>query len=132
MYLLDTNIFIYYSKNSYPNLTAKIFSMDPDDLYVSSLTVIELEYGAEKSKYGARTREKIMTLLAPFHFLNFTSQDAITSGKIRGMLEKKGTIIGPYDTLIAGQALSRGLVLITHNTKEFSRIPDIAIEDWVL
>ena len=132
MYLLDTNLFIYYMKNSYPNLTEKIFSMNPDDLYVSSLTVFELEYGAEKSNYGAGTREKIMTLLAPFHFLNFTSRDAITSGRIRGMLEKKGTIIGAYDTFIAGQALSRGLVLVTHNTREFKRVPDLAIEDWVL
>ena len=131
MYLLDTNIFIYYMKNSYPNLTAKIFSMNPKDLYISSLTVFELEYGAGKSNYGARTREKIMTLLAPFQFLNFTSQDAITSGKIRAILEKKGAGIGPYDTLIAGQALSRGLVLVTHNTKEFSRIPNLTIEDWV-
>lgn len=132
MYLLDTNIFIYYMKNSYPKLTEKIFSLEPKELFVSAITIFEIEYGAEKSNYGARTRDKLYTLLSPFNFLNFTSQDAITSGRIRTMLEKNGTPIGTYDTLIAGQALSRGLTLVTHNTGEFNRIPNLVIEDWVL
>lgn len=132
MYLLDTNIFIYYMKNSYLHLTEKIFSMNPDNLYISSITLFELEYGAEKSSWGARTREKIYTLLSPFHFLNFTSQDAIGSGRVRAILEKEGTPIGAYDTLIAGQALSRGLTLVTHNTREFKRVSDLILEDWVL
>ncbi len=132
MYLLDTNIFIYYMKNSYPKLTEKIFSLNPEGLFISSITLFELEYGAEKSSWGAKTRGKLYTLLSPFHFLNYTSQDAIESGRIKGMLEKKETPIGAYDILIAGQAISRGLILVTHNTKEFSRIPNLVVEDWVL
>ncbi len=132
MYLLDTNIFVYYMKNSYPNMTARLFSMNPDKLFISALTVCELEYGAEKSNWGARTRDKLYTILAPFQILNFTSRDAIASGRIRGMLEKKGTPIGTYDTLIAGQALSRGLILVTHNTREFKRVENLIVEDWTL
>ncbi len=132
MYFLDTNIFIYYMKNSYPHLTEKIFSMNPDNLFLSSITLFELEYGAEKSSWGAKTREKLYTLLSPFHFLNFTSQDAVESGRVRAVLEKDGPPIGIYDTLIAGQALSRDLILVTHNTREFNRVPNLSIEDWVL
>lgn len=132
MYLIDTNIFVYYMKNTYPDMTAKILSMNPAELFISSISLCELEYGAEKSNWGERTRNNLYTLLAPFNFLNFSSQDAIVSGRIRGMLEKKGTPIGTYDTLIAGQALSRGLILVTHNTKEFNRIPNLVVEDWVL
>ena len=130
MYLLDTNIFIYYIKNRYPQLTHHIFSLNPNVLFLSTITVFELEYGAEKSNWGQRTRENLATMLAPFHFLDFTTEDAVIAGKIRGFLEKQGTGIGPYDTLIASQALSRNLTLVTHNTAEFSRVPNLRLEDW--
>lgn len=132
MYLLDTNICIYIMKNSYPALTQKVFSYDPSDLCISSITVFELEYGAAKSNWGYKTRQSMQMFLAPFNILDFDSKDAASAGIIRGFLEKQGSPIGPYDVQIAGQAVARSLVLVTHNAGEFSRIPGIKVEDWVV
>lgn len=130
MYLLDTNICIYFMKNTYPALTEKLLSSDPTDLLISSVTVFELAYGAEKSNWGERNREKLALFLAPFNILPFAADDAIVAGRIRSSLEKQGSPIGPYDVQIAAQAFSRGLTLVTHNTSEFCRIPNLKLEDW--
>lgn len=132
MYLLDTNICIYFMKNAYPSLTQKLLSLHPSDLMISSVTVFELEYGAAKSKWGERTRQKLAMFLAPFTILPFTPDDAIRAGAIRAQLEKQGATIGPYDVQLAGQAISRKLVFVTHNTAEFNRIPNLMLEDWVI
>ena len=118
-------------KNTYPSLTQKLLSMNPSDLMISSVTIFELEYGAAKSNWGERTRQKLVMFLAPFNILPFTADDAIYAGDIRGQLEKQGSIIGPYDVQLAGQALSRNLTFVTHNTGEFSRVPNLRLEDWV-
>ena len=132
MYLLDTNICIFLMKNQYPKLTQKLLSCSPADIAISSITVFELEYGAEKSNWGDRTRQKLAMFLAPFNILPFSTDDAVSAGKIRGYLEKQGMIIGPYDIQIAAQGLSRDLTVVTHNTSEFSRVPNLKIEDWVI
>lgn len=132
MYLLDTNICIYFMKNTYPNLTQKLLSIDPSDLMISSVTVFELEYGAAKSNWGQQTRQKLMMFLAPFNIIPFNTDDAIYAGNIRAQLEKQGSKIGPYDVQLASQALSRNLTLITHNTKEFNRVLNLRIEDWAI
>lgn len=132
MYLLDTNICIYFMKNTYPNLTQKLLSIDPSDLMISSFTVFELEYGAAKSNWGQQTRQKLMMFLAPFNIIPFNTDDAIYAGNIRAQLEKQGLKIGPYNVQLASQALSRNLTLITHNTKEFNRVLNLRIEDWVI
>lgn len=69
--------------------------------------------------------------LAPFTILSFDAGDAVTAGMIRSFLEKQGTIIDPYDIQIAAQGLTRGLTVITHNVNEFSRVPNLKVEDWV-
>ena len=132
MYLLDTNVCIYFMKDQFPQLTNKFLSLDPSDLLISAITVFELEYGAEKSKWGDQTRQKLAMFLAPFNILPFSTEDAVSAGRIRGYLEKRGMIIGPYDIQIAAQSLSRGLTLVTHNTKEFSRVPNLRLEDWIV
>ena len=131
-YLLDTNICIYLLKDSSPALTKRIFSQNPEDMAVSAITMYELEYGAAKSRWSERTRQRLAMFLAPFHVLPFTSEDAAFAGQIRGFLEKKGTPIGPYDLLIAAQGYARGLTVLTHNVKEFSRVPELKVEDWTL
>lgn len=131
MYLLDTNICIYFMKNAYPLLTEKLLSCDPANLLISSITVFELEYGAAKSSWGEKTRQKVAMFLAPFNILPFTADDAVAAGKIRSYLERQGTPIGPYDIQIAAQGLSRNITIITHNTGEFCRIPNLRLEDWV-
>ena len=132
MYLLDTNVCIYFMKNTYPRLTQRLLSHNPSELLISSLTVLELEYGAEKSNWGDRTRQKMALFLAPFTILPFETNDALSAARIRACLERQGIIIGAYDIQIAAQGLSRGLTVVTHNTGEFSRIPELKLEDWVL
>lgn len=131
MYLLDTNICIYVLKNSYPALTEKVFSFSPSLIAMSSVTVFELEYGAAKSNWGQRTRQRLSQFIAPFTVLPFDDDDAVTAGRIRGFLEKQSITIGPYDYQIAAQGISKGLTVVTHNTREFERIPGIILEDWV-
>ena len=132
MYMLDTNICIYVMKNAYPALTQKVLSFDPSNLCISSITVFELEYGAAKSNWGEKTRQSMQMFLAPFNIIGFDSKDAASAGIVRGFLEKQGSPIGPYDVQIAGQAVAKSLTLITHNIGEFSRVPGIKVEDWVV
>ena len=131
MYLLDTNICIYFMKNTYPELTQRLLSHDPSELLISSLTVMELEYGAEKSNWGEKTRKKLALFLAPFTMLSFDANDALSAAKIRAYLERLGVVIGAYDIQIAAQGMARKLTVVTHNTGEFSRIPGLKLEDWV-
>lgn len=131
MYLLDTNTCIYFLKNSFPALTQRLLDTDPQMLFISSITVYELAYGAEKSKWGEKTRQKLAMFLAPFTILSFDSEDATVAGRVRGILEQQGTPIGPYDVQIAAQALAKGLTVLTHNVGEFQRVPDLKVEDWV-
>ena len=131
MYLLDTNICIYLMKNTYPALTERVFSHNPSDLLISAITVFELEYGAEKSNWGEKTRHKLAMFLSPFTILPFTTDDAVMAGRLRGYLERQGTPIGPYDILIAAQGVSEELAVVTPNMGEFSRVPDLKLEDWV-
>lgn len=132
MYLLDTNICIYGMKNRYPSLREKLLTINPSEVYVSAVTVAELEYGAAKSKWSERTRDWMYVFLGSFTILPFEVSDAGCYGQIREYLESKGTPIGPYDMMIAAQGISRKYTVVTHNTKEFSRIPGILLEDWVL
>jgi tRNA(fMet)-specific endonuclease VapC len=132
MYLLDTNICIYVMKNSYPELTQKVLSHKPSDLCISSITVYELEYGAAKSNWGDKTRNSMQMFLAPFNIIDFDSKDAAAAGIIRGILEKQGNPIGPYDVQIAGQAVAKSLILVTHNVSEFGKVPNLTVEDWVV
>ena len=132
MYLLDTNICIYAMKGQFPCLNDHLFSLDPADVAISSITVFELEYGAFKSNWGEKTRTNLKLFLAPFVILPFDGNDAVTAGYIRSFLVKQGLTIGPYDVQLAGQALARKLTLVTHNTGEFRRVPQLKTEDWVL
>lgn len=131
MYLLDTNICIYLMKNSFPDLTDRILSLDPSSFYLSSVTVYELEYGAAKSNWGEKTRANMALFLAPFTILPFDAEDAFIAGEVRAYLEQQGTPIGPYDIQIASQALHNNLTLITHNSEEFERVPNLLVEDWI-
>ena len=132
MYLLDTNICIYAMKNKYPDLSQKLFQILPSEVFISSITISEMEYGCSKSKWGDRSRDVMNLFLSAYTILPFDEGDARISGRIRAGLAKTGTPIGPYDIQIAAQGISRGLTVVTHNTKEFERIPDLKLEDWVI
>lgn len=131
MYLLDTNICIYLIKNKFPKLKKRLLKCNPDEVFVSSITVAEMEYGASKSIYREKNREAMLKFFSSFgKILDFTTEDAEVYGIIRAFLEKAGKVIGPYDMQIAAQALSRNLTVVTNNYDEFSRIPDLKVEDW--
>lgn len=131
MYLLDTNICIHVMKNNFPALTERLLSIDPEKVAISSISLYELEYGAAKSNWGERTRENLYAFLSPFTILPFDAKDAACAGRLRALLAKQGSPIGPYDIQIAAQGYARGLTVVTHNIKEFSRIPGLKVEDWV-
>ena len=131
MYLLDSNICIFAMKNTYPALSQKLFRIPPSEIFVSSVTVGELEYGCFKSKWGERTKNIMNLFLAAYTILPFDRDDAAVFGRIRADLAKTGSPIGPYDLQIAAQGISKGLTVVTHNTGEFSRVSGIALEDWV-
>ncbi len=130
MYLLDTNVCIYAMKDRYPALTRKLFQISPDEICVSAVTVGELEYGCSKSRWGERSRSVMNMFLSAYTVLPFEHGDALTFGRLRAELAAKGTPIGPYDIQIAAQGVHRGLIVVTHNTDEFSRVPGILLEDW--
>lgn len=131
MFLLDTNICIYAINGRHPRLTKKLLSVHPSEILVSSITVGEMEYGAAKSHWGERTRQIMHAFLANYDTLPFTEQDAALFGAFRAQLEGAGITIGVLDVMIAAQGIANNLTVVTHNTREFIRIPGIKLEDWV-
>jgi tRNA(fMet)-specific endonuclease VapC len=131
MYLLDTNICIYAIKQK-PNSILKIIKEKSKlGIYISSLTVAELEYGIENSSKIEENRISLLKFLSLFNILSFDDKDAISYGKLKSKLKKEGKIIGPIDMLLAAQAISKNLIFVTNNIKEFERIEHIRLENWV-
>ena len=131
-YLFDTNICVYFLKGLYPVLPTKMLSVQPVDIKVPAIVKAELLYGAEKSIRRAENLEKISAFLYPFEIIPFNDAAAVFYGTIRAYLEKKGQPIGPNDLIIAATALANNAVLITNNTKEFARIPELKLENWTI
>jgi tRNA(fMet)-specific endonuclease VapC len=130
-YLLDTNICIYIIKRKPVNVFEKFKSLSIGTIGISSITLAELQYGIMKSSDPKKNQKALDKFLTPLEILDFDYYATIEYGKIRAELEKKGTPIGPLDTLIASHAMSLELILVTNNVKEFERIPDLKIENWV-
>jgi tRNA(fMet)-specific endonuclease VapC len=131
MYLLDTNICIYIIKKKPIEVLKKLKTKSKKDIYISSITVAELEYGVAKSKYPEKNKISLIEFLSIFNILNFDDNDAVEFGTIKADLTEKGIIIGPMDLLISAQAKSNKLILVTNNIKEFKRVEGIKIENWV-
>ncbi|MBQ6025208.1 MAG: type II toxin-antitoxin system VapC family toxin [Lachnospiraceae bacterium] len=129
-YMLDTNICIYAIKHKPEKVFQKLQEVEPEDVCVSSVTYAELVHGVEKSVAVEKNRLALSMLLANIEILDFDVDAADCYGKIRADLEKKGTPIGPLDMMIAGHAQSLGYTVVTNNVKEFSRVPDLKIENW--
>ena len=127
IYLFDTNAVIRLL-NGDAALMRRVRPHRRGDFGLSAIVMHELFYGAFKSRHTSRTLGFIEDLA--FDILDFAREDARRAGEIRAMLAAAGTPVGPYDVLIAGQALARNLTLITHNVREFSRVPDLKMEDW--
>jgi tRNA(fMet)-specific endonuclease VapC len=129
-YLLDTNICIYIIKNKPPLVLKKLQKCRPEDVALSSVTLAELYYGVEKSQSQEKNRTALALFTSSFDVLSFEEKAAHCFGKIRATLESQGKVIGPFDMMIGAHALSLELILVTNNTKEFSRIENLKIQDW--
>jgi len=130
-YLLDTNICIYIINRHPSSVLERISSKQADEIAVSTITIAELEYGTERSHYPDQNRIALLQFLTPFTILAFDQRAASYYGRIRKSLETKGQPIGPMDLLLACQALSHDLVLVTNNMREFKRVEGLRIENWL-
>jgi len=128
--MLDTNICIYIIKKQPPSIVERLVALPSEDVGLSVITVCELRFGASKSARAKENHAALDKFLSPFEIALFDEPATKTYGEIRSKLEKKGRPIGPLDTLIAAQAVSLGLRLITNNAKEFSRVPGLEFEHW--
>jgi tRNA(fMet)-specific endonuclease VapC len=127
-YLLDANAVIGLLNDNTSRTAQRARRERPDDVAVSVIVAHELFYGAFKSRRAAHNVALIEAL--QFLVLEFDKEDARQAGQIRALLSSAGTPIGPYDVLIAGQAVARDMILVTHNTQEFARVPGLRFEDW--
>ncbi len=130
-FLIDTNICIYIMNKRPPDVINRFKKTDVGTIGISSITVSELQYGVSKSKYKNQNLNRLEEFLTPFEILSYGQMAAKHYGEIRSKLEKQGHIIGPLDLLIAAQAISKGLILVTNNEKEFKRIKTLKVENWV-
>jgi tRNA(fMet)-specific endonuclease VapC len=127
-YLLDTNAVIAVLKEADSPVGRRLRREAPGEVFISAIVLHELFYGAFKSARVERNVAVVERLR--FGVLDFSAEDARAAGRVRAALAQKGTPIGPYDVLIAGQALARGLVLVTRNGAEFRRIEGLMVQDW--
>jgi len=134
-YLLDTNICIALINGSSAKVRSRFIQAvhRHAELSTSLIVAHELWYGVAKSQQVARNANALTVFLSrEVTLLDYSEQDAQAAGEIRAELERQGQRIGEYDTLIAGQAFSRNLVLVTANTREFERVKGLIVEDWTI
>ena len=130
-YMLDTNICIYIIRHQPENVIRKFMEHDSEDICISAVTYAELAHGVEKSQAREKNRIALMVLLSEIQIVPFDDLAAQIYGEVKADLQKKGTPIGPMDTLIAAHAKAQNLTLVTNNTKEFARVDGLKLEDWV-
>jgi len=136
MFLLDTNVCIALLNGGMGPIKGRVIAARTAGsvLCVSSISIFELEFGIEKSAphRQAENRRRLENFLIEpsYSFLDYDVRDAAAAGRIRDHLRRMGRPIGPYDTLIAGQASARGLTVVTANHGEFARVPGLTVEDW--
>lgn len=130
-YLLDTNTCIYIIKRSPERLMLRFKRLRVGDVGISAITVCELQFGVSNSSQPEKNQRALTEFLGPLEILDFPATASVVYGEIRTRLQRAGTPIGIYDLLLAAHALHRNLTLVTNNVREFSRVPDLRIENWV-
>jgi tRNA(fMet)-specific endonuclease VapC len=129
VFALDANALIHALKGK-GGVRERIENLHPSDLGIPSVIAYEVEVGTLRSSHPLQRRRDLDKLLSALTILPFDHRSADRAARLRFDLEKKGVKIGPLDTLIAGTVLAHAAILITHNTREFSRIPGLQVEDW--
>lgn len=130
-YMLDTNICIYAIKNKPEKVLEKFKENLQEGLCISVITLAKLEYGVEKSSNPEKNMAALLQFVSLLDIIPFDDDAALEYGKICAELHKKGTPIGTMDMLIAAHAKSEDLILVTNNVREFERVIDLKIENWV-
>ena len=131
-YLLDTNACISYLNNSDSPVRVRMQKLKPAEIVLCSVVAAELYYGVMKSAAPAKNLARLAPFLDQFTSLPFDNSAAHEFGRIRAALAKAGTPIGPYDLQVAAISLANKLTVVTHNTREFSRVVGLKLEDWEL
>ena len=132
MYYLDTNICIYFLKGMNTLLKEKLLSENPHNIKIPSIVKAELLYGAEKSLRRDENLERVNQFLFPLEIIGFGDKESVEYSFIRAELELQGNIIGPNDLVIAATVKANDGILVTHNTKEYSRVKGLNISDWTI
>ncbi|MBR5110097.1 MAG: type II toxin-antitoxin system VapC family toxin [Clostridia bacterium] len=130
-FMLDTNIIAYAKNNRPENVLKRLTQYHPEDLCISAITMAELEFGVCNSSRPDQNRMALLLFLSRISVIPFDADAAREYGMIRADLTKKGTLIGANDLLIAAHARSLGLTLVTNNTREFERVENLRVENWV-
>ena len=131
MYLIETSTCISIIRSRLPAVLSRLKKLSADDIGISSITAAELYHGAALSGQPEEEVRRMRSLLEILRVLNFGTNAAISYGVVCALLERTGRSIGRFDMLIAGHALSEDATLVTHNTREFRRVPGLAVEDWL-
>ena len=130
-YLLDTDVCVHAMRDRLPVLRER-FSGEEGRLFISVITLAELAFGSLKSSDPARNDARLAALVARLVVLPFDAAAASAYAAIRVALERAGTPIGPNDMLIAAQAQSAGLIMVTGNRREFDGVPGLTVETWLV
>ncbi|WP_018935888.1 type II toxin-antitoxin system VapC family toxin [Thioalkalivibrio sp. ALJ24] len=128
-YALDTNTLIYFFKGQ-GKVAQRLLATAPGDILVPTIVVFEIQTGINKSSEPHKRQRQLDELLDVVTVIPFDREAADQAARIRAVFEGKGVPIAPMDTLIAASALVRAATLVTHNTGEFQRIPDLQVTDW--
>jgi tRNA(fMet)-specific endonuclease VapC len=131
-FLLDTNVVSDFVRGE-PVVSERLKATRPEDMAVSTITVMEIHYGlALQPSHARRIAVVIEAIFESVRVLSFSRADARSAGTVRAALRKRGRPVGPYDILLAGCALARGLTLVTANSVELSQVDGLSLEDWRL
>jgi tRNA(fMet)-specific endonuclease VapC len=130
-YMLDTSTCIYIIKRKPADVIGRFRQVRISEVSISSITLSELEYGVMKSSKPEQNQLALAQFVAPMEILPYNDEAAQDYGTLRFYLEKHGTPIGSLDMLISAHALSTRSILVTNNVKEFKRVPNLKIENWV-
>ena len=132
-YLLDTNIVSYFAKGISASLVQRMHvGLDAQDIAISAITRAELRYGVEMMDKFDKRRRRIDLLLKELPALPWGDEAADEFGRLKASLRRNGTPVGDFDTQIAAHALAENLILVTHNTRPFERIPGLKLADWMV
>ena len=130
-FFLDTNICIYLLNRRPPEVFEQLRQYAPNDIGVSTIVVSELQYGIAKSQQRKRNQQRLNVFLSPFAIIPYDHAAAQAYGDIRASLERAGQPIGREDLMIAAHAVALDKTLVTNNTKEFERVPNLQLTNWL-